>query len=272
MGADSFARIAQEVSPYTEELALHLLGEPLGHTALKEILDHCEKAKLKVNLSTNGVLLKNPEKYALLFHPCLRQINFSLHSFDSNFEVDKLSAYLEAIFRFTEEVAEKKLDLFINYRLWNFQSTDTKSAANKNLVPKTNALILSAIEERFQKKINPELDLRQRKGFRIQDKVFLHFDTQFEWPSLKNPFRSKTGFCYGLESHIGILADGTVVPCCLDYAGEISLGNIFKNSLEEILLSEKAQNMVAGFKKRELREELCQKCSFISRFDARKAL
>ena len=71
----------------------------------------------------------------------------------------------------------------------------------------------------------------------------------------------------GLRNHFGIHADGTVVPCCLDKEANIRLGNIQENRLEQILANDRARNMREGFERRELREELCRKCSFISRFD-----
>ena len=61
---------------------------------------------------------------------------------------------------------------------------------------------------------------------------------------------------------LGILADGTVVPCCLDADGEINLGNIFEETLEEILKKERYIKLKDGFTGNEIPEELCRKCTF----------
>jgi radical SAM protein with 4Fe4S-binding SPASM domain len=74
------------------------------------------------------------------------------------------------------------------------------------------------------------------------------------------------GTCYGLKSHIGILADGTVVPCCLDGEGVINLGNLHDRSLKEVLASERTIAMTEGFKEGRAIEELCKKCSYKDRF------
>mgnify|MGYP003296072727 CR=1 FL=1 len=55
------------------------------------------------------------------------------------------------------------------------------------------------------------------------------------------------GTCMGLRNQIAILANGDVVPCCLDSEACILLGNIFETSLEDILNSEKSQNIIKGF-------------------------
>jgi len=70
-----------------------------------------------------------------------------------------------------------------------------------------------------------------------------------------------------LSKQIAILADGTVVPCCLDAEGVIDLGNIFKNTIKEILNSKRVQEIINGFKEKKAVEELCQKCSYKVRFN-----
>ena len=56
------------------------------------------------------------------------------------------------------------------------------------------------------------------------------------------------------------------MPCCLDNNGDIPLGNIFKESFEYIISSEKAKNIITGFQNRICVEELCKKCEFKTRF------
>ena len=63
-----------------------------------------------------------------------------------------------------------------------------------------------------------------------------------------------------------MLCDGTVVPCCLDHEGDIPLGNLFTQSLEEILSSPRAQAIYEGFSGRRVVEELCRKCGYARRF------
>jgi radical SAM protein with 4Fe4S-binding SPASM domain len=63
-----------------------------------------------------------------------------------------------------------------------------------------------------------------------------------------------------------VLADGTVVPCCLDHNGDIPLGNLFTQSMEEILASSRANALYDGFSHRKAVEPLCQTCGYARRF------
>ena len=70
-----------------------------------------------------------------------------------------------------------------------------------------------------------------------------------------------------MSKQIAILADGRVVPCCLDGEGVIELGNLHVTNLGKILTSERACTMLNGFKNGHAVEELCQKCSYKERFE-----
>ena len=102
--------------------------------------------------------------------------------------------------------------------------------------------------------------VQTRSGYRLSDRVFLEWGEKFDWPELSSPVQHETGFCYGLRDQIGVLADGTVVPCCLDHDGDIPLGNLFTQSLEEILSSPRAKAIYDGFSAHRCAEDLCRRC------------
>ena len=95
---------------------------------------------------------------------------------------------------------------------------------------------------------------------------FLRARTGNDWPDL-SANESGAQFCYGLRDQLGILADGTVVPCCLDHDGDIPLGNLFTQPLDEILTSPRACALREGFSRRKPAEELCRRCGFAARFN-----
>ncbi|MBR4944951.1 MAG: SPASM domain-containing protein, partial [Peptococcaceae bacterium] len=77
---------------------------------------------------------------------------------------------------------------------------------------------------------------------------------------------SSNVFCYGLRDQLGVLCDGTVVPCCLDHDGDLALGNLFQQTLDEILQSPRAQAIYQGFSNRQAVEPLCRRCGYARRF------
>lgn len=252
-----FRRIIEQVAPLTEQVCFHLMGDPLVHPKLEELIEICHEHSVRIFLVTNGVLLRERQS-ELLLHPAFRQVNFSLHSFHDNYPDRDPTSYLERIFAFTEKAFERRPDLYINYRLWNLAETRGSGVQNQEM--------LSRIERRFQVRIDSDTDVRRKKSHRIKNRLYLHFDTEFVWPSLDLPVLGEEGRCYGLSSHFGILVDGTVVPCCLDKEGAIPLGHVRDRPLLEILNSPKAKSILEGFKKGNLVEELCRRCQYIERF------
>lgn len=254
---DLFRRIIEQIAPLTEQVCFHLMGDPLCHPKLAELIAICHEYQTRIFLVSNGVLLR--ENHAeLLLHPAVRQVCFSLHSFHDNFPDRDPSSYLERIFSFTETAFKSRPDLYINYRLWNLNELRGTGANNRET--------LARISKRFGLEAIPEVDVRKKKSYYLKKRLFLHFDTEFVWPSLDLPILGTEGRCYGLSSHFGILVDGTVVPCCLDKEGAIPLGNVKDQSIQKILESERALAILTGFRKGKLVEDLCQRCQYIERF------
>ncbi len=257
MPPELFRRVAQAVLPLTDEVCFHLMGEPLLHPDLESYLHFCGSLGLRVNLTTNGILL-NPERIEMLMSPALSQINFSLQSFESNFPDADNGEYLHKIFDFTRRALQQRPDLYINYRLWNQGALGA---------PASNDQLLEKIRQGLQTDFSSAVDVRWKKSIKIKGRLYLHFDSRFQWPHPSQPLRSNEGFCHGLSSHIGILADGTVVPCCLDKEGVIRLGNCGAQNISDVLESPRATAIQEGFQQGILVEDLCQKCTFITRFD-----
>lgn len=243
---EEFSVLLPKLRPYADYLYFHLMGEPLCHPKLGRFLELAGEAGFKVILTTNGTLLKKQQE-TLLTSPALHKVNISLHAFEANDLAVPFEDYLHDCFAFGR-AAEGKL--IVVYRLWNQGGADEK-----------NGQILQALETVF-----PRPWKEDRKGIRIGEKVFLEHGDKFDWPDLTAPEGSRRVFCYGLRDQIGILCDGTVVPCCLDHEGDLALGNLFREDMETILNSPRAKAIYDGFTDRTAAEELCRKCGYARRF------
>ncbi len=252
-----FEKIIQQVSPITEQVCFHLMGDPLVHPQLLEFVRMCDFYQVKVFFVSNGVLL-NEKHMQILLHSAIRQVNFSLHSFFDNYPDRDPQNYLKKIFDFTELAFVQRPDLYINYRLWNLNDPRGSLTNNKTM--------LSNIMSHFKINIPETLDVRKKKSLHLKNRLYMHYDTEFIWPSLDLPLLGESGTCYGLNQHFGILVDGTVVPCCLDKEGAIPLGKIQDDDIETILNSQKAKDILQGFRNKKLIENLCQRCQYIERF------
>lgn len=234
---DEFKIVLDKIKDYTDYLYFHVLGEPILHPNINELID-IASINFKVNITTNGYLIDRIKN-----NKNIRQINISLHSFNSRYGI-KLKDYLDNIFN-TIDILVKN-NTYISLRLW------VKSKYNNDIV--------DYINNRYNSNIDYNLN-----NNKVSKNIFIDKFHEFIWPDMDNNYNNANGTCYGLIDHIGILVDGTIIPCCLDSEGVIKLGNIYKDNIEDILKSDRVVNMINGFKNNKKCEELCNHCHFIEK-------
>jgi len=257
MSLPFFEKVLLQLRPYTKTLAFHVMGDPLTLSNLEEYLHLAQKYGFEVELTTSGYYL-GKTKAKILFHQAVRQLNISLNSYNKNSLNMTFDEYIDTVLAVCSQKIQHYPKPFINLRLWNLDDICSESHYNKILFDKLSSHFDTPLDEN-------EIYKNKVKSIRLASKVLLHFDSYFEWPSLNSTHESD-GTCYGLKSHIGILANGTVVPCCLDGEGVIDLGNLNETTLESILTSKRAKDMIEGFREFKAVEELCKKCSYKDKF------
>ncbi len=253
-----FEAVLKQAAPITERVCLHLMGEPLGHPHFAEVLEICEKHNVFVELTTNGTLI--PRKIKELLSPAIGQVNISVHSFEANYPEKEIKPYLDKVFELIDLLQKERPQTYINLRVWDL--SDPLALSEKNIK------IRQYIESKFSFRFNDiSVDIRRKKGYKIQGTIYIHFDSRFIWPAMNQPVRQTRGTCQALKHHVGIHADGTVVACCLDKEANLKLGNCLETSLQSILMSERAIKIRTGFDSGHLIEDLCQRCNYIERFN-----
>lgn len=245
MTMDEFSLVCEKLTGVTEYLYLHVMGEPLTHPLLCEFIRCASEKGFKVALTTNGTLIEKLGKS--IIESGVYKVNISLHSFEFG-EREKHSEYVRKCLDFADFAS--KSGVLTVLRLWNSGVEDTH-----------NDETLSLLREKF-----PEDWHFGARGARIRDKLHLEYGERFVWPDIEADNMGDDVFCHGLGDHFGVLSDGSVIPCCLDSDGEITLGNIYTENIEDILSSERAANIRKGFQNKKAVEELCQKCSYARRF------
>lgn len=261
MSKEDFSLIAKKLDGSVENLFLHLMGEPLLHPDLCEILKIVDSMSVKLKITTNGTLIKKALPL-LLESENLRTVFISLHSFEANGK-GELDTYLDACFTAADELAKK--GKYVVFRLWNLDGGASEKAEN---------CLNEAILEKLRAHYPPEKCewVKNHRGERVATHIFLEWGEKFDWPDITDapkgiPEDESSGFCHGLLSQVGILSNGTVVPCCLDRNGEIELGNLLcEGSFSEILNSPRAKKMKDAMKRRRFSENLCCSCGFAARF------
>lgn len=240
MEEEDFCLLLDKLQPWTDYLYFHLMGEPLCHPKLERYLEVAGERGFKAILTTNATLLPLWQE-RLLGAPALHKVNISLHAFEANDLSIPFEQYLDGCFRFG--AAGEKL---VVYRLWNGGGEQER-----------NEQILAVMHEYF-----PGPWEQAARGTRIAPKTYLEFGEKFDWPDLTAEDGGDKVFCYGLRDQIGVLCDGTVVPCCLDHEGDIPLGNLLRQDMEEILNDPRTRRILAGFDRGRAEEALCRRCGF----------
>ena len=241
MSIEEFEIILNKIKDYTNYIYLHVKGEPLLHKDIIKFLELADKYNLKVNLTTNGVLFP---KLVDELSKCnsLHKINFSLHS------ENNIDNYYENIFKSVDKLRK---DIIVIYRLWTL---------NDNKLDKKSTIIVDKIKNYYNLSTETVNKIKNDNNIKIKSTIYVDKDNIFDWPSINQ--HKSNGYCYALKTHIAILVDGTIVPCCLDSNGIINLGNIFNNTLEEIFNTERYKNLLRSFQDRKPCEELCRSCTY----------
>ena len=245
MTVSEFETVSRKLVGVTGYIYYHLMGEPLTHPQLPQMLGIADDLGFKSQITTNGVLL--PQRGQALIDGKVHKVNISIHSFEEGTNQDYID-YIRGCLDFADRASQA--GIIVVLRLWN-QGYDQGR----------NISTLDLLREKF-----PWDWKAEPKGIRIQHKLFLEHGDRFDWPDLGAEDGGASVFCYGLKDHFGVLSNGTVVPCCLDHNGDIPLGNLHESSVEEILDSPRARVMRQGFSCRKATEELCRKCGYARRF------
>ena len=254
LSVENFRRILTRLCGWTEYLYFHLMGEPLLHPELGRLLQIAGEMGFRVILTTNTTLLSRAEQ-TLLAAPALHKVNLSLQAFEANEKLDP-AACLQTCIRFAQHAAER--GVLVNFRLWNLDGAGT---VGRNL---QNDSLLSLLHEAF-----PQPWQSSRGGEKLSQNVYLSWGETFRWPELTESEVNAAHGCYGLRDQLGVLWDGTVVPCCLDHEGDIALGNLLQDYMEEILSRPRTRAILEGFRRGEAVEELCRRCGYANRFSVK---
>ena len=250
MTAEKFALILDRLCGHVTYVYLHVMGEPLLHPQLAVLMALAEARGMKICITTNGTLLRSRAD-ELLAAKNLHKISISLHSFEGNDRaVSEERAYLEEVWDFAAKASER--GVIVALRLWNEGGAEA-----------LNGDILNFLREKLASSDWPET---RGGSFKLADHLYLERAQKFDWPDLEAD-EADTQFCYALRDQLGVLADGTVVPCCLDHEGDLALGNLFEDDLDTILNNTRARGLREGFSRRQPTEALCRRCAYATRFN-----
>ena len=281
LSAGEFNLLTDRVRGKVSFLYFHLMGEPLLHPLLPQFIRTANEKGFKTVLTSNGTLL---HRCLPLLEALPHNIQLSLQSHESTAR-GELAGYMQEVMQFSVQAAEKGTCMVL--RLWNQGGRDKENEEVMRLieqyVPKpwkerpdgfrlSDHLYLEfdrkfewpTAGEKSEENLKNESENGSEENLKNESKENLKDESQEESENESGEKSSKKEkkqlFCKALIKQIGVLSDGSLVPCCLDHDGDVVLGNLLHQSLEEILASPRAQALIEGFKHHTASEKLCQNC------------
>ncbi len=281
-------KILEEATEHrlTNILAFHLMGEPLLHPDFFRAASLSHSLGLRLHLTTNGsTLALYPEHAEKLTNSRISKVTISLQTPDAkSFALrgapDRLSSklYFQGIMRYirmnlqnqnsTTPIHLKFLDTAPHLFLSPYKPlTINRDAGDmQNILENWCLSLYQNIGDLFdisqaQKKIKGYRPGRWQV-FELHPRLSLETFPLDCWADKDSQkvYQASFGYCSGASAQAGILADGTVVPCCKDHEGAIPLGNVAERSLNSVLQDIPAKRLKKDFSRFRIREPLCRDC------------
>ncbi|MBF0506699.1 MAG: radical SAM protein [Nitrospirae bacterium] len=269
-----------------EKITFHVMGEPTLHRDFFAILDHAACEKMDVGLTTNGAGLGGETGRRLLDYG-LHQLDISLQTPDErSFAYRKsgsrtFESYLKGVLEFFSAYRAKYKETVFKFRFLNTRFR--KKSMEQRIGP---VRVISSTEELrrtftfWAGRIYDLLGVAQEDQLpalrkignlvaykwnvvEVYPNVFFETYVLDDWGHAFGDEKIRdawAGYCFGMRDHFGILYNGDVVLCCMDFDGNTKVGNLRESSLAEILSSDRLGTIIEGFKHYRLEHPYCKRC------------
>lgn len=281
----------------SQKIVFCLMGEPLMYPHIFEILQYAVDKNIKVTLSTNGALLSKENIDRLLKIPLdILQVSlqtptaesFKLRRGNPNLTYEKYIDGIKAILERKIKIGGRaNLDLLFMDTGFNLSRLFLNGSNNlkvkverrqtKRLVDELLTVAAAAEDKQKQAdslaaRVNDFIeglssDLKRFFFGNYKKKVArgveFTFGSVHNWGGVMANARvlpAAFGSCNALTDQFAILCNGDYSLCCKDYNGDLVIGNAYKQSLLEILTSERARKIKKDFSLCRLNFKRCRIC------------
>ena len=273
---------------------LHLMGEPTLHPKLNDILAYAKSKNVKVALTTNGSTLVK-KKVPQLLDSISGEIVASLMT--PTKETYKIRGdvglswerYVDSFRLLIQEHLKKisrgdKIDYEIIFRVMvsNENEKGTAKVLESSKSIQENYDEWSSFTEEAEKEVGLKPYLRQKIdpnkiflilggntaeiSYYLQKNIKIQFWRAFTFANsrVKDDYKlipqKETQYCPHPFTDFGILWNGDVSLCCLDYDATLKVGNVKDHSVEDVLKSSKSEKLRASMYGLEKLHPTCVKC------------
>lgn len=241
-----FKKFIDDVEKFKPEIILHHSGESFLHNDLFKFIRYAKEKGLKVGMTTNGTLLSKNDFEIL--NTGIDGINISFAGVDEKDYINvRNKNKFEKIKNDTILLASKKVKINIKTKI-NINAILTNE--NKDRIDKFKIFFesIDGIDKVIIRNLmswHGKVNVNSIKN-RSNELKQIVLD-------IKENFLIKIiGLCPSVYLSAGILWDGTVVPCCVDFNGSIPLGNINNQTFLDIWNGKRYQILRKNLKNKKL--------------------
>ncbi|WP_317398720.1 SPASM domain-containing protein [Helicobacter bilis] len=241
-----FEKIISQITNHTRLVSLHVLGDPLRVDNLSAYIDIGAYYKVRFDIVSSGAFLQE-KHFSLLTQQHIHQVSFSLDAlFDNKHLRKEIEKYFDIILAFYEYAKIYAPNLYINLRLFGDYDYTYFLQRFPNAILQT-----------------------EKRRLRLAKNFFLRFHRSFTWAALQKDSKianmqiyPNMPYCFGAIKQLAILANGKVVPCCIDASANMPLGDFNTQDFSEILYSKDMKNIQDSLRTYKNLPLLCESCTF----------
>jgi MoaA/NifB/PqqE/SkfB family radical SAM enzyme len=293
-----FSLSVQKITELLDELGgslkpgtvmFHMYNEPLIYPGIWQCIDYAKQHQLKVLIATNGLTLGKKNAFKLLNHSP-HHLRISLHVVDDKVHnslrgtrvsastyLNNIALTVAVLYDNANDIDEIEIDLAVRRKTSAVRFLGMGQKEDPSVAGMTPDRIRDGVENflmlvqkysasfKYEKKmldsnISDYYKSDSRvfdEAYRISKNIVLNFKQFMNNNQMKFFKPVEYGRCD--TKNLGIRADGTVVPCCLDCNGDIPLGNINNEKLIDVLV--RSENFIDELRKGgKLKYNLCKHC------------
>lgn len=258
---------------YENDLYFHLLGEPLLHPHIFEILEFASKRIPRVILFTNGSLLTK-NNIESIFDACPYELMISMQTVDEeSFKLRRSSLSWDQYVSRIRNAVHYKLThntptlLRISVGMRKEESIYPHDDYFPHISPsslRANVLqLFSGIQgldsNQVQKLLNSERIPFNGK-LEFASGLYVSIKPVGNWRRMYRDEKVERGYCPHAGTEFGILSNGNIVFCHLDYDGKTAFANVRDRELRYTLENPKIQQEIIQFCAEGIVPKGCQYC------------
>jgi MoaA/NifB/PqqE/SkfB family radical SAM enzyme len=263
MSFETFRKIIDEIAPYCIEVNLTNYGEPLLNKEIYDMIYYAKQKNIRVIMGTNAHFLKDDKDRRALIMSGIDEIYFSLDGAEQRtYEKYRKRGDFSVVVDNIRKLIELKRKLDAKSPLVELQFLVMKH--NEGDMERMRSLADDLGVDRLAFKPvgfnNADWDREEIKTRFLEFeptlekyRIYKHVDGKLTWE------KEVRNYCPALWTGLTILADGSLVPCCLDPRGELILGHV-DDGILKAWNGERYRNLRKQITKDKKKIKLCALC------------